>query len=321
MKDVVIRLNGGLGNQMFQYAFAKATAREHGARLLVDRSLFDLPYIPERYRLDAFDLGPTFTGPLENLLTRMLLSPKLPKAVRDAALTILSTDIVDEDELSALGATPGTGMGRAGFRRTFFVGYFQRFAAFAHMVDELRRDFHLPLPCAHMRQTLQAIEATESVAVHVRRGDYAKIPLFRDTLGVLSARYYAGALALMRERVANPKFFVFTDDPDWVRRELISESGDVGVVEPNPETTDLTDMALMRACAHFIVANSTFSWWPAFLAERSGKTVVAPKPWFIKDGLGFEARVPASWIALKSDFADGSGETTGATSAQDTVRT
>lgn len=307
MKDVIIRLNGGLGNQMFQYAFAKAIARRHGARLLVDRSMFDLSHTPERYRLDAFDIAPEFTGAYQNFLTRMLLSPKIPTPIRKAALATLSMEIVDEEEFHGTGALREAGDIKPASRRTVFVGYFQRFAAFAHLVDELRDDFRWSLPPGLARQTLHEIESTQSVAVHVRRGDYVEVPLFRRKLGMLSPRYYEQALALIREKLARPTFFVFTDDPVWARREIVDGKRDVTVVDHGADRSDLADLALMRACAHFIVANSTFSWWPAFLADRPDKIVIAPKPWFIEDDLDFEARVPASWTALDADFIPHAG--------------
>jgi hypothetical protein len=179
---------------------------------------------------------------------------------------------------------------------------FQRVAPLEGLEDELRNDFQRKLADGPIRETLQDIQRTQSVAVHVRRGDYANVPLFRGMLGVLSRRYYVRAFEMMRQRLQSPKFFVFTDDPDWARREIAIGHRDVTVVDTSGARTDLDDMTLMRACAHFIVANFTFSWWPAFLSQRPDKIVIAPNASFIDDDIGSAARGPTGWTALESDF-------------------
>lgn len=285
---------------MFQYAFGKAAAQKLGARLLIDKSMFDLPYIPEKYRLNAFDLELEFTSRGRNFVTRVLLSPKVPPGARRLMRKVLTTDVLHEAQAAAeLGRMSTQPLSR---RRMVLVGYFQTPSAFEHLADDLRRDFFIPVKSQGAKDTLDDIEASEAVALHVRRGDYVNVAEFREKLGVLDVGYYVPAMAFIRERVAKPKFFVFTNDPGWAEKKLSAISDDVVVVGPGKSGSDLEDMALMRACTHFIVSNSTFSWWPAFLANRPGKIVVSPNPWFIEDDLGYEARALANWIAVPSNL-------------------
>jgi hypothetical protein len=160
------------------------------------------------------------------------------------------------------------------------VGYFQYPQCFAEAVPALQHEFLLPAVGERAQAYLDEIRRHISVAVHVRRGDYAAVPQFRENLGVLSADYYRAAISMMRARTGSARFFFFTDDPDWVRRSLLPDIENSELVTLGAEAKDTTEMALMRACNHFIVANSTFSWWPAILGDAMDKIVIAPDPWF-----------------------------------------
>lgn len=289
MKTVVMRLNGGMGNQMFQYAFAKALAKRAGATLLLDRSMFDLPYTPETYRLDAFDLAPRFTGRARNLLHRLLLSPKIPGGLRSALARLARTEIVDGHVQIAGNRS-----------NVLLVGYYQYPQCFTDALPVLRHDFRLPIGGARARACLDRIRQGVSVAVHVRRGDYADVPLFRENLGVLSADYYRAAIAEARNRLGPARFFFFTNDPDWVSRSLLPGMADGELVSLGADGKDTTEMALMRACSHFIVANSTFSWWPALLGDAEDKTVIAPDPWFRGSEVTGEELLLPEWVKCRA---------------------
>jgi len=277
MTKVIMRLNGGLGNQMFQYAFAKSLAAQNGASLLLDASMFDLSYTPEKYRLDEFDLRAQFTANWRNQLHRLLLSPKLPETLRRLVTRLLRVEIVRDPE------RPSTSRAT-----TLLVGYFQHPDAFMPMLDTLRQDFRFSIPGGLAQTYHDQIIACESVAVHIRRGDYVNVAQFRENLGVLSAAYYKTAIAQVSDRVNAPRFFVFTNDPDWVTEHILSDTTNAELVELGPNGRDITEMALMSACRHFIVGNSTFSWWPAVLAPNPEKVVIAPWPWFRASGVNAE---------------------------------
>jgi hypothetical protein len=133
------------------------------------------------------------------------------------------------------------------------------------------------MPNAANQQWLARINVANAVCVHVRRGDYLKAPHFEHH-GLCSAEYYRRAMQDMRERTANPAFFVFSDDWAWAREHL--SGGDAVVVNANGPEAGQDELRLMAACRHHILANSSLSWWAAWLAAGDGQIVIAPKPWF-----------------------------------------
>jgi len=299
MTDVIVRLKGALGNQMFQYAFAKAVARKLNGRVLLDRSWLDLPNITETYRLDAFKLDMALTSRVQNVIHRLLLNQRLPGPIRSTALAALSMDYEREDD-QHLGQSLSTRYGKKPAKRIFCDGYFQRAEPIEHLLEDLREEFHLPVSSANCQKMLDGIESCESVAVHVRRGDYVDNVHVRENMGPVTLDYYVRGFELMRQQLKSPTFYVFSNDPTWVREKLAEGQEDIVVVDGGEAGSDLADLALMRSCKHFIIANSTFSWWSAFLANNPDKIVLAPKPWFILDHMGFDARVPADWIGIPS---------------------
>lgn len=258
-----------MGNQMFQYAYASALATQHSAQLWIDRSQFDLPHTPESYRLDEFPIDLAFTGQSRSLLHRALLSPKLPGPLKAALSFASNTKVVGEDGIAELGNGS-----------VLLFGYFQQPAFFAAHASALRDAFAFPLKGQKAREVRKRMEQSSSVAVHVRRGDYVTVAQFRDQLGVLSLDYYHAAMARIEAQVPAPRFFFFSNDLSWVEENLLPLTKSGELVALGDEASDTTEMALMSACDHFIVANSTFSWWPAFLSGVKDKIVLCPSPWF-----------------------------------------
>ena len=238
MKTLVMRLNGGMGNQMFQFAFAKFLANQSDAVLKIDKSLFDLAYVPETYRLNEFTIQPQFTSKWQNGIHKLLLSSKIPVALREKGSHLIGIEVVSGiPEKNWVQPT-----------RLLF-GYFQYPEFFSSSLEELRRDFELPIVEARAAAYLKKIQTSVSVAVHVRRGDYAQVPFFRNTLGVLSAEYYHSAISSMRDKVPNARFFFFTNDPDWVVGALRDEVQAGELVTLGSGSKDTTEMALMRDVA------------------------------------------------------------------------
>ncbi|WP_256006479.1 alpha-1,2-fucosyltransferase [Pedobacter deserti] len=137
-----------------------------------------------------------------------------------------------------------------------------------------------------------------SVSVHVRRGDYVHHPEFSKTFGFIGLEYYDSAIAEIEERYPDARYFVFTDDPAWVKVNLKLKPNTV-YVENNGPDADIDDLHLMSLCAHNIIANSSFSWWGAWLNNNSQKIVIAPKKWF-KNQPEWDTKdlLPDSWLAI-----------------------
>jgi len=163
----------------------------------------------------------------------------------------------------------------------------------------IREDLRIELPagCPDIDSWDEMIQGDDSVAVHVRRGDY----LTRPALRVCNLNYYRKALAFMRRNLESPRFFVFSDDHSWCE-EHFSEPGVHLVRTRLSDRLPAIDMELMRRCRHQVIANSTFSWWAAWLNENPGKIVVAPYKWFNQEAMNqraMEFLVPRDWIHLE----------------------
>ncbi len=291
VKSVSIR--GGLGNQMFQYAFAKALAKRTGEQVLFDVSWFEKAQktvvnekgekangcIIRGFGLDAF---PNMKLPLAYPEQLALYYKKslLPKFLRK--LFHVPRYPYQIDEKNAL---------KPSLFDRLYVGYFQDETYFKEVADEVRADFAFPaLKNKHLNDILTRIQACENaVFVHIRRGDYVKLGW------ELGMDYYQKAVARMAEKVKNPTFFIFSDaEPSWIRENL-KLTHPFEIVGNQNDMMD--DLQLMAACRHAIVANSSFSWWAAWLTDRADKVVVAPSPWFPK---AKEDRIiPSRWIKIK----------------------
>ncbi len=174
-------------------------------------------------------------------------------------------------------------------------GYFQSEKYFATYADTIRQDFSLKTSLSQKAQGyLQRIEeAIASVAVHVRRGDYVSDPVTRAFHGNCSWEYYEHAMRLMRERAGEVQFFFFSDEPQWLRERQMN-----GVIVEGLSPQE--DMFLMSRCKHQIIANSSFSWWGAWLNRHPEKLVIAPRRWFANEKMEQQTGdlIPDGWIRL-----------------------
>lgn len=294
MSRIIVRLIGGLGNQMFQYATGRALADRLGVPLRLDVSGFE-HYGLRRYELDRFAIRaePASVDDLESFGV-VARPPTLLSRVRDrlgwrhAASTILREHSFAYDpRIETVQAD------------TYLDGYWQSERYFASIAGALREDFRLLAgPDDANAAMAAAIDAAPgAVSLHVRRGDYVSNPQTAGYHGVCSLDYYRAAVAHVVERVPDAHFFVFSDDPDWVAVHL-----DVGrpltLVRINDGTRGMFDLTLMRRCRHHVVANSSFSWWGAWLNPVADKIVVAPRRWFAGAQHDTRDLVPESWVKL-----------------------
>lgn len=288
---VITRLKGGLGNQMFQYAAGHALAQKLGVPLLIDRGF-----------LDARPSGMDWTS-------RALELDVFQCPLRSAAEN-------EVNELTGGGNMVQRAIGRiAGAGRRHFVehstafdptlfdqrapvlieGYWQDERYFAVHAAELRERLFVPHdPPSKANLALRdAIGATVSASLHVRRGDYADNARTRAHHGVLDPTYHRDAARWLAAEKGALHFFVFTDDPGWVREHLGLGLPHT-VVDHNTGRDGHWDLWLMKQCRHHIIANSSFSWWGAWLNDRNDRTVIAPSKWFAS---AKGPDLPAGWIA------------------------
>jgi hypothetical protein len=302
---VVARLSGGLGNQMFQYAAGRSLAQRAGARLVLDATGFTLPQERRRYALSGCDIvaDVSFGGyahapsrPVVELPPRRGWSGRLADIVRpmrrgqtgertgSERFSLFSEKSFDYDPaFAALGA------------QTYLVGYWQSARYFADIASSIRKELRLVRePDVENAHWLARIAEANAVCVHVRRGDYLMAPHFEHH-GVCSAEYYRRAMWRVRDRAPDACFFVFSDDWQWAREHVSAR--DAIVVDANGPEAGLDELRLMAACRHHILANSSLSWWAAWLAAGDGQIVIAPTPWFTAAS-DTPDLFPAGWLVL-----------------------
>lgn len=292
MNDVVIRLVGGLGNQMFQYAAAKAVALRSGAELKLDISWFatasDRQYALGPLRVSAQILDGT--------------SPETSTArfFRKALNRVTSR-------------TDERWMGRPVFREKYFHfdsamldvrapvyldGYFQSEKYFLEYKNLIASEFTVATPpCALAQEMLEQMATHNAICMHVRRGDYVANATAQVFHGLCTLDYYHQALRIVADGVPNPHCYVFSDDPHWVRSNFLCEFP-MSIVDIHGPNEAHEDLRLMAACEHFVIANSSLSWWGAWLGGCPQKRIVAPKDWFQSSANDPKDLIPDHWVRI-----------------------
>ena len=288
---IVMRLKGGLGNQLFQYALGRYLSHTKNTTLELDTASFHIDRL-RVYRLDCFQIAAT-------------ASDRLPFFATDGRLKHFNTLI---QAFKGLFSKPFQIIKERAFSfdasvlncsdQAYLDGFWQSEQYFAPIADVIRHDLRLksPLPPA-LQELASQIQATNAVAVHVRRGDYVSNPTTTAYHGVCSVQWYEEAAKQMMQKVDKPTFFVFSDDYEWVRENIHFDAPTV-YIPPSPDGQECNDMHVMSLCQHNIIANSSFSWWGAWLNANPNKIVIAPKQWFAAGNHDTKDLIPQSWIRL-----------------------
>lgn len=297
---IMLRLMGGLGNQMFQYAAGRALASRWETELKLDLSLLlDRTPLENRvfreYELEDFTIKAAlatsheiarFHPPRTSLLEKV--QAKLSTLIAPPNVYLEPTIGYDPELLQLAD-------------ETCLVGNFQSPRYFEGIETELREEFSFHLPeNDHIQTILRKIQASpNSIALHVRRGDYVSNSHFSKVLGSQPMSYYRKGVALLLEKLGDISLWVFSDDIAWCRKEL--EVGHPFELVEYPVKLDKAhkyDMQLMSSCNHFLISNSTFSWWGAWKGNHPQKIVIAPKVWYQAKDRDNQHITPADWIRL-----------------------
>lgn len=261
----IVQLRGGLGNQMFQYAFGQLLGKE----TQYDASWFEytkknLKVTHRNYELNFFNIQPKILTKKQmrkykknnKLLFFFGVETRLRKII-ETPLNIYNPNFLNEEE-------------------GLFEGYFQCAQYYEPIRAKLLKDF---VPKNEMsiknKEILEQIQSTNSVSLHVRRGDYLKL---QHIHGLCDIVYYEKAIEHISNHIKEPHFFLFSDDIDWVKENL-KINYPYTVIDINHNDNSPWDIWLMKHCKHNIIANSSFSWWGAWLNENPNKIVIAPKKW------------------------------------------
>ncbi len=301
---ITVKLQGGLGNQLFQYAFAKALAKQLNTRYVFDDSFYSqniTKYSQNGIRMNQlfiFDINYSILNKNNQkwnwLLKRLSRSVGLKSYIAEPRFEF--TDMAAQVKGDV-----------------FLDGYWQSERYFSEIQSEIKRDFStfkLPMSQAAL-PILAQIKATNSVCVHVRRGDYLTNPRYV----VLGLDYYQKAMERLSSQFTDLHFFVFSDDMEWCRanfgrsnlhhfsflaRPTPFERGlspNIIFVSDNQHFTLRDEFDMMQNCQHHIIANSTLSWWAAWLNENHEKVVICPQKWFL-DRTSTQDLLPKTWIQL-----------------------
>ena len=281
---IISHINGGLGNQMFQYAAGKTLAHLNNTFLKLDVSAFD------EYKLRRFDLLNFETE--FSFATKQEIDLLLPGHNFEKAFQYLSPlnkrSYYRERSFSFDGKVLKLG------QNVYLKGYFQSEKYFLPAKDIIRKDFTFKNTIIkHLQEFSAELKNVNSVSVHVRRGDFFKDPRIADYHGTLDKEYYNSAIDLVRSKIANPSFYFFSDDMNWVR-ENFSLPG-ANYISDNITKDHFEDLYLMSRCRHNVIANSSFSWWGAWLNDNANKIVIAPQKWFNNGPKDTQDVLPKEW--------------------------
>ncbi len=293
-KSIITRIGGGLGNQMFNFAVGESIAASTGRRHILDLAEFHVVR-SRKYGLDAF-AGPLASGrpaaPLRTLLLAARVVQRFSHAFESALLRMFGIRHLYAADAFAFEREFHLALGSSA--RILHVTGCYGLIQFLPPREELRRVFAFACPADERNAAhLDAISgAGDSVSLHVRRSDYLWASNGRPAL---DEAWYRAAISEMSRRVAAPRWFVFSDDLEWCR-ETFADLPDATFVDGN-DASPAEDLRLMSACRHHVIANSTFSWWGAYLGAEGGITV-CPAQWFKGLATRPGAMVPEDWTMV-----------------------
>lgn len=287
---------GGLGNQMFQYAAGKAVARRCGTELMVDLSFLEQlnseAYTKRNYELHVLKCtaGIADNKSIRNFekweeagvnktLSRVFPFLKSHKIFREPHFQYTSSIETLKDN-------------------TLLIGYWQSEKYFKTIANEIRNDFELSSTLeGENKKIAHQIQQSIAVSIHIRRGDYVTNAAAAKHHPVCSMEYYQKAISHIQSKISNPVFFIFSDDETWTRENIKIEDSHF-FIHHNSGEKSCFDLKLMSLCKHNIIANSSFSWWGAWLNQYPDKICIRPSKWFNDPAIDTRDLCPDNWIAL-----------------------
>lgn len=288
---IIVEITGGLGNQMFQYAFGKAMAIANNCQLKLDVSLYK-DYEFHDYSLTPFCIEADIASEKEIKSLRYLnggIWDKIKRRVfKIKPKVLLERNLLFHPEY--MDVKPPV----------YLIGYWQSEKYFQCIESIVRNHFRIKIPASAKNQSLlNNIIQQESVSLHIRRGNFVTIDAISKRHGTCSMEYYKSAIQMISSFCKKPVFYIFSNDISWAKENLVVDHPHV-FVDINSEKTDYEDLRLMFSCKYHIIANSTFSWWGAWLCSWQEKKIIAPKQWFFDTKLNEESLniVPDNWIRI-----------------------
>lgn len=290
---IIVKLMGGLGNQMFQYAIGRSLAVKTNQELKFDLSFLSdkSPKINFTFReleLDKFNINLEFSSIEENRFFINKLSI-LNKILFKLNLKSSNLYIV-ENPHKQLNISNING-------DVYLDGFWQSEYYFCDIRNYLLNDFSLSILSNEVSLLTDEIIRNSSVSIHIRRGDYSSNSHINSYHGTCNIEYYLKAISYFSNKLANPIFYFFSDDINWVKDNFESKQN-FRFISLKDSKSPHYDMYLMSKCLHNVIANSSFSWWGAWLNQNPNKTVIAPINWFVNPSNNPIDLIPQNWIRL-----------------------
>lgn len=272
---------GGLGNQMFQYAFYRKLELM-GKEVYLDLSEFN------NYDLhNGFELQKIFAVAPKIIPSIAVKKFRQNKFFKVLARLKLYQRIISQSEFNFNSKYLDYSFSR------YLIGYWQSESYFAEIERQIREDFTFPSLDAANQLIANQIRSTNAISLHVRMGDYVNHPLHG---GICTKEFYLRAIDIIKDKVEDPQFFIFSNEIDWCKNNL--PLANAVYVGGNDGENSYRDMQLMSLCKHNIIANSSFSWWGAWLNSNINKIVIAPAKWFNDPQINTSDLLPASWVKI-----------------------
>jgi len=287
---VIVNIIGGLGNQMFQYAFGKYLSIENNCELKLDISGFE-KYEWHRFSLSSLSISENFSNKEECDFLKganISLKEKLKRWLS------ASTSIATEKDLNF-------NINYRSLKSPIYItGYWQSEKYFQGIENIIKKEFIVSRdPSIENQKMSNKIINENSISLHIRRGNYVNVDYVNQMHGTSTLSYYHEAISLINSKIKNPVYFIFSDDISWAKQNLFI-SNETVYVDINDENCDFEDLRLMYTCKHNIIANSTFSWWGAWLNPNKEKMVIAPKIWFNNSVINMQTEnlIPSEWLRI-----------------------
>ena len=270
---------------MYQYAFGRRSAYKNNTELKMDVTGYQNQdgMTPREYSLNCFKIDEHFasfydlqTFKIRNFFSKMMKKQSFFKEKHfhfDKNMMHISNN-------------------------SYLDGYWACEKYFIDIEDKIRKDFifkgHLDKKNLKISES---IKNTHSISLHIRRGDYVTVAITNKTHGVCDLSYYKKAIMFLCKQISHPHFFLFSDDIDWVKQNLKLKYP-TDYIDFNKDQKSYNDMHLMSLCKHNIIANSSFSWWGAWLNNNPDKIIITPKRWFKDTIINTQDLIPESWLKL-----------------------
>lgn len=294
---IIVRIMGGIGNQMFQYALARSL-QEKGNRVYLDKKRPYRNYEEEQKYIDRECKLQYFSITLKPILIERMKQWDFLR--NQTAWDKVRLYLSEKGRWPFRFVREGDNFGifkeeYLHFKEEcYFLGTFQREEYFSDIRPILLKEFQPKKPVRLSSHIKHLLETRNTVSVHIRRGDYTS---HVNQFGLCSKKYYKTAMEYMKKKVKDPVFLFFSDDLEWVREEItIEEKEEACYINEDRRLQDYEELLLMSYCSHNIIANSSFSWWGAYLNTNENKIVTAPKIWFRENpSYGI---IPKEWIKI-----------------------